>query len=70
MADFEIFDDVVNWKKDSWTWNKKSVKWAEEEWKEELLQLGDLTLEDSPTTEMAKIYEDVFVLNSLIVALL
>ena len=33
----------------------------EEEWKEELLQLGELTLEDPPATEIETIYEDVFV---------
>ena len=34
---FEIFDDVVGWKKGPWTWDEKSVKKTEEEWKEELL---------------------------------
>ena len=48
MPGFEIFDDVVDWKKGSWTWDEKSVKKTEEEWKEELLQLGELTLEDPP----------------------
>ena len=31
MPGFEIFDDVVEWKNDSWTWDEKNVKRAEEE---------------------------------------
>ena len=77
MPGFEIFDDVVDWKKGPWdeenvkkvvewkkgpwTWDEKSVKKAEEEWKEELLQLGELALGDPPVTENGAMYEDVFV---------